>query len=669
MTGRAGGGYFVRGDCREFEPELSAWIDGELDGDEAARIASHVGSCGPCGRDAARLRAVSRALHDWERAETHAVATPLFRRRVLARLGETGETGAEPGGRDDTEVLPAEPAEVATTPWRGLAAAAALLVGAAAWAIATSGDGGESNPRRSGGGGEVALAVEPLDLGSLERDVARLRAESELLEAGAPVDRSSGAGTRDDAAWEPVLATRGGDAPVPVSARFGSPPERFFPEWEEHGDVRILRDAFDELERFRRDVRELALRTDVRRLTERALTAGPSPGAGTDVPNRPTSDAPESGGTALGRWFAGLRLGDEPAARVGDVSAWALTRDGGVSRPGGGALLTAEDALPLRVLRAGDPLRAGSADDAHFAGSVSLENRDRRGRSVLLLAGDVLAGGRRDRVAAEDVLLEPGQRRSVAVRTTGRAHRRSRSTFSRSDGVAPLRVRALLAADAPQSAIDRATAECLPWLGSAGGRGSLDDLFENDQLISRADRYVDDLSRGLDDEGVVGFVLCARGDVLGVEVFGDHATFSAASDRVLRSFVLEVLARGSASGSAATRDDVLAVLAAARDAARGAQGESGEGGTVAFATPDDATESVLGHALVESGRVHHAVVLTDAALVGTGLVGRRIASVAAGDRAPPGTSDPAEPTGEDGDSGPRTGDTGTGSGGIHGDDR
>ncbi len=607
----------IRGDCAEHEPDLSALLDGELEPAREREIRRHVEACGPCARDLARLGAVSGVLRRWESAETRAVATPVFRRRVLQRIGGEPVDGAEAGDGAEGGATD-EPTPAGRVLLMRSAAAAVVLVGL-------------------GAGAALALSARrpanPLDVADLRAEIERVRTE-----ARDAVARIENAPTRAERipldvqpleTWQSVVAwpDDGGDD-------IGAPETPGYqPQWEEHGDRRIVQDTYADFDRFHRDRRELALTAEWRRLAAAAAL---------NVPDRTTAAAPAS--APLGTFLAALDVA-EASRPYKEIQVFAITRPGRAAdfvTP----LMTAE-ALRLRGLR---------ATESGDGGSVVLENRDLGGRPVLVIAGDVLAGGGRDRVAAEDVLLAPGQRRSVRTRTSGRAHKRRSKTFRHSDGVAPLRVRALLATEAPQSEIDAAVAASLPWLGSAGGRGSLDDLFGNDQLISRADRYVRALTPRLGGDDVVGFAVAAGGELLGIEVFGDATTFQAASDRVLRSYVLEVLSRGSVRGSPPSREDVVAALAAARIAADAGGGR--DGGLVTFVSPE---AGLLGRALVENGRVQHAVLLTDAALpAGGGAITepRGAAEGASVDLGEGGDTEPPD--------GPGRGATDTG-GGIGGD--
>lgn len=549
--------------CDRFEPELSAFLDGELPAGQHGAVGAHVESCPACARELERLRAVGVVLRRWDAEETRYATTNAFRTRVLARL--------EPG----TPRASRAPGRAAAPPVLLARAAAAAIVLVAA-------------------GAAVSLAL-PRHVGV---ELARLEAELRRGATGEPETAPSDVAPVDVAPSprpETARVAWGESVVTPIEDTATRSETAAAPElWEEHGRDRIVQDAFSEYDRFLRERRELELLEELRRARGDTST----------VAERPTSDATPV--TPLGRYLGSLEVAEGSYAPFQQVQVWPIVERGAHEAVDAAAPLTAEEALALKALR----VREG--DDA-----LVIENRDRRGRAVLVLAGDVFQGGRQDRVAVEDVILEPGQTRSVRALATGDERRSMRRTFSRSDGLAPHRVRALLARGAGQSTLDRVVAASLPMLGAAGGDGSLAEIFDNDQLFTRAERYVRALSPRLEREHVVGFAVAAGGDLLGVEVFSDEATFAALRTRALRSYVLEALARPRLVGDAPGRDAVEAALRGAGHAAN--SGTSGE--VAAFLDPE---ARLGGFGLVTDGIVRHAVVFAGEQVGSDGIATGRL---------------------------------------------
>ncbi len=597
--------------CDRFEPELSAFLDGDLDESESRSVAAHADRCPSCAASLERLRAVGSVLRRWDADETRYATTNAFRARVLSRIGPEASDGT--------------PMAVSAPPLRVVPANQILVRAAAAALVIVSLGAAYSMTRSSASGTDLARLEHSLLLALEERNAAADDTTAGTATDGGATPIVATAMTIERLSpWETVV-TPSEDTPSSLQAAPRPVPEVF----EEHGDVRILQDAFAQWDRVQRELRELALREvreDVLRLQASAVAAA----------DRPTSD--EIPVTPLGRYLGSLQVAEGSFAPYQQVQVWPIVRaasgDNSVAAP-----LPVDEALGFKVLH----VREGSQPETLF-----LENTDRRGRSVLVLAGDVFHGGRRDRIAMEDVLLLPGQERHVRALGTGDTRRSTRRRFSRSDGLAPQRIRALLVRGIDQGMLDRRVAAVLPQLGLAGGNGSLDGIFGNDQLLSRADDYVRALSQRLDNTEVVGFAVAAGDDLLGIEVFPDHTAFTAMRSRTLRSYVLEALSRPRLVGDPPARASVVTALRLSGRAAN-----FGTAGDVAAFIDTEA--GLGGYGLLDRGNAVHAVIFDDAGL------GATIGSGAAGSRAgpldsPDGPTDLGDGTGAD--TGPTRGDTG-----------
>jgi len=602
--------------CARIEPELSAFLDGELSGEQARAVAAHMDHCPDCAASIDRLRAVGSVLRRWDAEETRYATTNAFRARVLACVGT----------EDEVELG----APVALP--RPVAPPSLLLVRAAAAALVIVSVGAAYSLTRPTTNGIDLAELEHSILAALdERNaeaaasaVAESGADSRALDAAAPT-------TAGTPAWLAPLAplgtvvTPGEDTPATATAGASPVPEVF----EEHGDVRILQDAFRHWDRVQQEIRELALREDVQRLKAARVAAI----------DRPTTDSAPI--TPLGRYLGSLQVAEGSYSPYQQVQVWPIVRQG-ADETESTPPLPVDQALGVSALRVTD----GNQPDTLF-----LENTDRRGRSVLVLAGDVFHGGRRDRVAMEDVLLLPGQERHVRALGTGDTQRRPRRRFSRSDGLAPQRIRALLSRGIDQTMLDRRVASILPPLGLAGSNGSLDEIFSNDSLLSRVDEHVRALSQRLDGGEVVGFAIAAGGDLLGIEVFPDHGAFTAMRARTLRSYVLEALARGRLIGDPPARDAVVTALRLGSRAAN--VGTTGD--VAVFVDPE---AGLGGYGLLNRGSVYHAVIFDGDGLGVAGGAGTR-------SRLGPldssgGPTDLSDGTGAD--TGPTRGNAGTDSG-------
>jgi anti-sigma factor RsiW len=77
--------------CAKVAPELSAWIDGELDAPAAARVREHLAACAPCRRRHALLVAAGSAVRSLPEETVPAGFEDALRRRLAATRAGAGK--------------------------------------------------------------------------------------------------------------------------------------------------------------------------------------------------------------------------------------------------------------------------------------------------------------------------------------------------------------------------------------------------------------------------------------------------------------------------------------------------------------------------------------------------------------------------------------------------
>ena len=546
--------------CAPFETELSAFVDGELDAATRAHVEHHVAACAHCRAEVVALRRVGTTLRRWDAHETRYATSTGFRNRVLALVDSAA---AEPAG--DLRA------------WRRASAAAAVAACAVA-AVTWS-------------------AMRPAPAPATDLDALAARVQS--LEAQVAAARDAAPRPVTTAGREPLDIERLGDVPEIVAPETASNPAAAGPEdsdpWEMRGGGMLLRDAIPDYEHFNAERLRLSFEERLARV-EHLNSAG----AGTDPGTAGSATTAAPAPSALGAFFANVDLVSAKTTPFERIQVWPIEVTPATKNSS--KIVVLEQAIDERVLQV-------SEDNS---GGVVAENSDLKGRSVLLLAGDVLKGGRRDRVLREDVLLAPGRRISLPVfgasaERSGTSYRR----FTRSLLLAPVDVRAYVAsaylgAVVTQHDVDEVVRAAITDLGSPGGERSLENLWTNPNIYREGSRYVDAFRKRLDGKNVVGFVLAAGSDLIGVEVCGDPETFRALRDRLLRSHVLYALARPSDSGASPPSErDARALLTAARTGMFDEPPAAGDGTLSVFRAVQG---DVFGYGLLDGTRVVHATV-------------------------------------------------------------
>lgn len=543
------------------EEDLSAWLDGELSAERAAAVAGWLATSEDAARTFRRLNGVRTLLRRWDADEIGHAHSLAFRRRVMDAV--SGGAAAHGPARPVRRLRRGSLSAVA------VAASLVVAVGALAYGVVVDG-----RMQRMAG-----------SVGELEGRIHSLSAELASAEAGRTEDLAPPARPT----WEPLdlaplgeVVTRAGDRLEPENPAGFTNPTRVY---ERHGDTWILRQAFEAKERYVHSRRMTRMQE-----RQRELLAG----GGTEVapPESPTvGSAPPA---RLASWLGALEVDTHDVPPHGHVQVWPIVAPPSL-RSGGAVPRTAEAALKRRRLRV-----VGSTD-----GSVSVENVDRE-RPVLLLAGDLLSGGKQDRVIAQDVLVPPGESVTVAARENGPRRRRRESRHS--EGLAPVDLRSRLVVDARAPDFDRAVVDTLASVVSANSDQRLDAIYDNAGLLRQVDRVVRQFEPRLERDGVVGFAFIAGPKLLGVEVFGSSELFAEARSRLLRSYQLEAwgMSYDERQGPRPAADDVVALLAGARGGVHEEVPGAGGNLVASFVSLDD---SLLGQGLFDADGPVHAVLV------------------------------------------------------------
>jgi len=279
-------------------------------------------------------------------------------------------------------------------------------------------------------------------------------------------------------------------------------------------------------------------------------------------------------------------------------------------------------ALALVWLHGGEPAPGPSIatlDEAQSSGALLISERgsatvpelivDNRGKAhVLLLAGEILVGGKQNRVLREDILLPPlSGSRSLSVYCVEQGRwSGGRKEFESKAYVAQPSLRRKLLDKEEQghvwAEVDRSVrAQGL----TPAPSGSLALAYEAPEVRRR----LDDVERAMDDRaapGALGAMVVIGEEIAALDAFQTADLFAREWRKLLRAHALEAYGRAPKSGAS---DDELrkrarGLLAAAGAASGTARGNAGVGQLFEFRTTE-----FRGAALDYEGRVVHLAVI------------------------------------------------------------
>lgn len=283
------------------------------------------------------------------------------------------------------------------------------------------------------------------------------------------------------------------------------------------------------------------------------------------------------------------RVAVENPVRYGNVYIFPLV----VARSDGGSgIKTLEQARSQGLLQIYEKSHA-AVDELHAKNDSS--------RPVLLMAGEILSGGRQNRMVRADTLL-PAYSDWVSVPVycaeKGRWAGDERKTFSGTGAIAAPGLRAGAASGHSQNMV---WAEIERQAGEADAVSPTRDysaIYEKPGVRSRLDEYARNLrkpSRG----GIIGLAAVSGGVILGCDIFSDPELLAAQWDNLVRSYCLESRDYGIWRGrvSAGEIQELLNLALAAHFIARRTDGEG---------ILMDIAGDVRGSALIWNERLVHA---------------------------------------------------------------
>lgn len=214
-------------------------------------------------------------------------------------------------------------------------------------------------------------------------------------------------------------------------------------------------------------------------------------------------------------------------------------------------------------------------------GELTVENTSEED-DLLLLSGDIVKGGRQDRVLQSTMILPPKSGK-VAVRSFCVEQSRWSKRGGEADthfaenraqiGGKELKKAVQLAGDQrevwanvqqQQSALSRNVGTTV---NSPDSPTSLQLALENDKVQAEVAKYRDAILRKVGSpNGVIGFVTVVNGKVTGAEAFASHALFKKAWAKAVNAAAVEAVAeKTDQTFAAATVKDIRAFLAGTSD--------------------------------------------------------------------------------------------------------
>ena len=209
---------------------------------------------------------------------------------------------------------------------------------------------------------------------------------------------------------------------------------------------------------------------------------------------------------------------------------------------------------------------------------LALTNKS--GKPLVLIAGEMILGGKQDRIVGHDCIIEASNT-PVPLDVFCVEHGRwsGGAAFGESRGVASggdaghddaIRLSAPLAlpnirekaqAKKSQQEVWSAVAETVTVNAASTSTGTLKSVYRDKRVNTKLDAYERVFKNKLSADSVVGVVAVIGGRIVSADVFANHSLFQAYWPKILRSYALEAVSTTTAGAQQVSKGDAEAFLA------------------------------------------------------------------------------------------------------------
>jgi hypothetical protein len=234
-------------------------------------------------------------------------------------------------------------------------------------------------------------------------------------------------------------------------------------------------------------------------------------------------------------------------------------------------------------------IRQGGVSDSAEVNRLLVKNTS--GKMLVLIAGEIIVGGKQDRIVGEDCVIASGPTPvpvDVFCVEHGRWDERSRvgqsrggssdtpggqpsggtpggviGTFSApaKGGMAAPKTRAQAQAEKSQSGVWAEVSKLEGANSVSSSTGTLNKVYEDRRVSARLDDYERAIKNKLVGKNVIGAVAAIDGQVVSADVFANPKLFQAYWPKLLTSYALEAISTGKRESKSVDRVAAAAFLA------------------------------------------------------------------------------------------------------------
>jgi hypothetical protein len=176
---------------------------------------------------------------------------------------------------------------------------------------------------------------------------------------------------------------------------------------------------------------------------------------------------------------------------------------------------------------------------------------------IYVMSGEIIIGGKQDRMVSHDVLILPGKEVEVSVRCVehGRWHGKSKD-FTSGGAVGCKEVRTALQFKEQQDVWDEVSKVCGKNAAETSS-GTYGAILSSEEVEKKSTPFLDAMKKGLDKKEMVGMIMALNGEVVCVDIFTNPKFFAKVQEKLLKAYVLDAISTEITSKEVPGKNDIL----------------------------------------------------------------------------------------------------------------
>ncbi len=212
--------------------------------------------------------------------------------------------------------------------------------------------------------------------------------------------------------------------------------------------------------------------------------------------------------------------------------------------------ILADKADPTEYLTLDEGMKSKQVRISEVSDSGDVNNlrlRNRSDKPLFLLAGEVIIGGKQDRIIAKTLVIDAGERTTVPVFCVEQGRWNGRKAdFSSAESIAHLKLRSV-ANYGSQGSVWSEVSDKNAARGESNGTDTYRAVATKKESVADYKQAIDlayktgIVDHTIEGEPVVGFAIAYNGEIVGMESFGSPTLFAKLRPKLLHSYYVDAI--------------------------------------------------------------------------------------------------------------------------------